>query len=278
MSTALPLSRFRVDAEKCTGCGLCAGDCPAEILEMAGGVPAMKPENDGECLACQHCLAICPAAAVSVAGRNSADSRPVETLDAAAVDRVVFARRSVRKFAPEPVAAETIRELIDIAAHAPTAVNARDLHFTVVSGHDAMRELRRRGCERLVALRNTLPEERRWIADAAQVWLNGGPDGIFRDAPHAVVVSGGSGQVHTKVDSVIALSYFEFCAVARGIGTVWCGMFDTMLRSVPESRTWLGIPGDREIGYTMLFGNPGIRYARSAQYGPASLHMVDRIQ
>lgn len=280
MSAELPLSLFRVDADKCTGCGLCVADCPGGILALENSLPRMKPEDDGDCLACQHCLAICPVAAVSVAGRNPADSRPTEydRLDPAAIERVIFARRSVRRFAPGIVEPETIRRLLDAANHAPTAVNARDLHFTVVSGAEAMGELRKRSCERLVALGDALPEDRRWIADVARDWLNGGEDGIFRDAPHVVVATGGKGQVHAKVDSVIALSYFEFLAVAQGVGTTWCGMFDTVLRSVPESRRWLGIPEDHEIGYTMLFGPAGVRYARSAQHAPADVTIVGELR
>ncbi len=123
-----------------------------------------------------------------------------------------------------------------------------------------------------------IPEDQRWIVSVARSWLDGGEDGIFRNAPHVIVVTGGKGQIHTKVDSVIALSYFELAAVSLGVGTTWCGMFDNVLRSVPESRKWLGIPGDHDIGYTMLFGNARVRYARSAQHGPASLNMVKGLQ
>ena len=164
---------------------------------------------------------------------------------------------------------QTLRRVLDIVNHAPTAVNARDLHFTVVSGMDAMADLRKRTCEALVTNAARIAAHSQWIVAVAQSWLDGGEDGIFRNAPHVIVVSGGKGQILPKIDGVIALSYFDLYASSLGIGTTWCGMFDTVLRQVPESRRWLGIPDDHEIGYAMLFGKAGIRYARSAQHAPA---------
>ncbi len=281
MSHALPVSRFHADPSQCTRCGLCVADCPANIIRLeSGGVPRITPEDDADCIYCQHCLAICPVAAISVAGKIPGDSRPLEktgAADAAAIERAIYARRSVRKFAAEPVDAATIRRILNVVAHAPTAVNARDLHSTVVSGADAMAALRKRTCEALASLGERLPEDVRWMGSVARQWLDGGADGIFRDAPHLIVMTGGPNQVHTKVDSVIALSYFDLYASAQGIGTTWCGMFDTVLRIVPESKTWLGIPEEREIGYAMLFGKAAVRYARTAQHGPADVDIVERL-
>ncbi|MDR2893058.1 MAG: nitroreductase family protein [Deltaproteobacteria bacterium] len=266
-----------VDPKKCTGCGLCIADCPTRIIKMENGIPGIKPENDDECIVCQHCLAICPTAAVTVGGKLPANSRALEAVDATALEMAILARRSVRQFSGE-VDEQTLRRVMDIVNHAPTAVNARDLHFTIVSGMEAMAELRKRTCEALIKDAARIDASRQWIVSVARLWLNRGVDGIFRNAPHIVVVSCGKEQVHPKVDSVIALSYFDLYASSLGIGTTWCGMFDTVLRQLPESRSWLGIPDDHEIGYAMLFGKTGVRYARAAQHSPAGVKILKGLQ
>ena len=277
MTNELPVSRFRADPGKCTACGLCVADCPARIIELENSVARVAPANDADCIGCQHCLAICPTAAVTVVGKNPADSRRVERADPVALERAILGRRSVRQFAAGNVAPETFRRVVDIVAHAPTGVNMRELRLSVVLDRDVMDGLRRRVCEALAGLGDRVDEEQRWIVDLARDWLNGGADGIFRDAPHVVVASAGPGQVCKIPDCLIALSYFDLYASVNGIGTTWCGMFDAVLRLVPESRKWMGIPDDHEIGYAMLFGPAGVRYARSAQHDPADVNVVERL-
>ncbi len=50
------------------------------------------------------------------------------------VSDAVMARRTVRGFKSDPVPQETIREIIDIARHAPSNSNTQPWHIAVVSG------------------------------------------------------------------------------------------------------------------------------------------------
>lgn len=52
----------------------------------------------------------------------------------------VKARRSIRGFKPDSVPEETLREILDIARHAPSNCNTQPWHVTVVSG-DARKKL-----------------------------------------------------------------------------------------------------------------------------------------
>lgn len=61
----------------------------------------------------------------------------------------------------------------------------------------------------------------------------------------------------------LALAYFELMAACAGLGTVWCGLAKMTLELLPELKTDLGLaPGHY---YTMLFGVPAVRYARTVQ-------------
>ncbi len=52
------LYRLRLDAEKCTGCGLCERACPMEV-------DVRRDLNGRECIQCGQCRSVCPAGAVS---------------------------------------------------------------------------------------------------------------------------------------------------------------------------------------------------------------------
>ena len=53
---------------------------------------------------------------------------------AATVDAVIRERRSVRGFLPTPIPRETILEILDVAAHAPSGTNIQPWHVIVVTG------------------------------------------------------------------------------------------------------------------------------------------------
>jgi len=55
-----------IDLEKCTGCGLCAGACPAKTLDMVDKKPRPKKAPENGCAFCGDCVAICSAGAITM--------------------------------------------------------------------------------------------------------------------------------------------------------------------------------------------------------------------
>ncbi|MCC8189856.1 MAG: nitroreductase family protein [Planctomycetes bacterium] len=268
---------FHCNPDRCIACGACVRDCPAGIIALENRLAVVAPEDRPSCIACQHCLAICPTAAIAVAGRNPDASAPVASPAPEAIDRLIRSRRSFRQFLPEPVDRSLVDALLETTAHAPTGVNARYRRFTLILDPAVLALFRERSCKLLVASRDRLPERVAWLADAAAAWQEKGRDVIFRGAPHLLVATSGPEASTPDADCLIALSYFELAAQSHGVGTVWCGMVDYLLRYLPESRSWLGIPADHTIGYAMLFGRPAITYARTAQHQPEAVAVVDGI-
>ena len=271
---------FIVDAAKCTGCGLCVADCPAEMLALSAGKAAVKPGDEENCIGCQHCLAICPEAAVSVLGLKPEDSRPLKSFkpDYANLKLLAEGRRSVRKFSPEPVELEVVRELVHAAAYAPTGVNAQACHFSVVHSPKAMADYRDRSCLALLAIEDKLPEASAWLAGCAREWVDNGKDEVYRGAPHLLVVSTGPGAYCAKEDALIAMTYFELLAQARGLGAVFAGIPFGIIQHVPETRKWLGIPADHTPGYALLFGKPAVKYARTVQRRPGGTTLLSALE
>jgi predicted Fe-Mo cluster-binding NifX family protein/Pyruvate/2-oxoacid:ferredoxin oxidoreductase delta subunit len=54
----------RVDAEKCTGCGLCVEVCPVEAIHLEGDVAVVDPQT---CTGCGTCVDECPNEAIALA-------------------------------------------------------------------------------------------------------------------------------------------------------------------------------------------------------------------
>ena len=58
------VATLKLDAAKCTGCGLCPQVCPHGVLEMAGGKARITDAD--LCMECGACAGNCPASALSL--------------------------------------------------------------------------------------------------------------------------------------------------------------------------------------------------------------------
>lgn len=63
---------IEINFERCKGCGLCTGVCPAKIIEIqnkkhnAKGYYTAECVNNDKCLSCKMCAVICPDCAIKV--------------------------------------------------------------------------------------------------------------------------------------------------------------------------------------------------------------------
>jgi nitroreductase/NAD-dependent dihydropyrimidine dehydrogenase PreA subunit len=272
--------KFTVDEHKCTLCGQCAADCPARIIAIVGDkLPCIARENEASCYQCQHCLAICPTGAVSILGRKPIDSRPLAGgyPDPDKLETLIKGRRSVRRYKDENLDPELLQRLLDVAWHAPTGKNSRQVRFTVVDDKETLARLRSEviaGLARLVR-EQSFPKGLEFFADFVKMWEEQGVDVIFRGAPHLLITSVPKNVASPLPDGMIALAYFELFAQSNGVGTVWNGLAKWAINDlVPETRQRLGIPDDHLIGYVMAFGKPAVHFTRTVQHGPALIHRV----
>lgn len=270
---------FVVDKTLCTKCGICASDCPSLIITLASGVPEIKAGGEDKCIRCQHCLAVCPTGAVSILGLKPADSMPIRGRfpEPDKLEALIKGRRSVRRYADENLAPELIQRLLDVAWHAPSGCNSRQVLFSVVDDKTVMARIRAELIESIAILSQAgkLPRDLEFFASFVPLWKEKKVDAIFRGAPHMLIASAPADAPTPQEDCIIALSGFDLFAQSLGIGTLWCGLAKWAFTELsPEFKSKLGIPENHKIGYVMPFGRPAVQYHRSVQHSPANIHRV----
>ena len=170
------------------------------------------------------------------------------------VDEALRSRHSIRRFLPTPVPKAMVRELLELAACAPSGTNIQPWRVYALSGKDKQAGLeyypkewaepwlsRRRKCG--LGLYSLLGIEK---GDAARMKAQGGRNFIFFDAPVGLIFTFdnrlGKGML---VDCGMFLGNLMTAARARGLDTCAQAYFADYHRTI---RTTLGIP-DNEIVY-----------------------------
>lgn len=269
---------FIVDKTKCLGCGACVKDCPADAIEMSGGVPDVARFGEKLCIRCQHCLAVCPTGAVSVCGVKpemcvgvGRKPRPEE------VEALLKSRRTCRQYKREAVSKAKLEKLREVLNWSPTGCNSRAMHFSVVEGMETMDGIRATVTRTLLdAIKgDTLPPEMKELR-LCRPMLERGVDLVFRGAPHLIVAAPRDNAPCATIDPVIALAQFEVMAQSLGLGTTWCGFAYGLFRGpCSEVRETLRIPDGYSVSYVMLFGEPAVDYPRTTVPEPFSMAVID---
>ena len=135
---------IRVNDAICIRCGRCVKVCPSQIFvqEKAGAAVTLhKPEN---CIVCGHCAAACPTGAVEHADFPAEKVHPIDYAALPTPEQVellLAVRRSNRAFSQRPVPQEYLDRIVAAADRAPTATNARQLGYTLVTDPAMRREI-----------------------------------------------------------------------------------------------------------------------------------------
>ena len=269
---------FTVDADKCTRCGECARDCPTGVIDM-DDLPVVRPGSEARCIECQHCLAVCKPGAVSVFGRAPADSLPLKGMFPAPekMETLIMGRRSTRRYRKEGVDPALIHHLLEVASHAPTAVNGRPVTLTVVDDPAAMDRLRAEVTAEALDLlhKDGFPEGWERIGDYVRA-CEDGTDILFRNAPHLLLATAPEDALAPMADCHIVMSYFDLLASAHGLGMVWNGIARALISTIlPQFMVRLGIPEGHILACAMSFGRPAVRYHRTVQRPGGTIRRAD---
>jgi nitroreductase len=203
-------------------------------------------------------------------------------------DEVVFGRRSIRGYKPDPVPKEVIKEVLALAMRAPTSMNTQPWHFYVITG-EPLDRIRAGNTERNLA---GVPHSRefrigqpfagkhreRQIGVAKQLFSamgiarddkEGRQDWVMRgfrqfDAPVCVIITYDrelDGSDDTPFDCGGVANALVNAAWSRGLGTV---INSQGIMQSPVVREHAGIAADQVIMKSIALGWPDFSFPANA--------------
>ncbi len=263
-----------VDKDKCKKDAICAMECPRRIISMDGedGHPMIAEEKEAFCMVCGHCVAVCPHGAMSIAGVELADCPDIEReldLSEEQAEQFLRSRRSIRVYQDKEVEEEVMRQLIKTASYAPTASNAQNLEWLVISGREQLLVYSEKTIDWMRGVIQAAPDSlpATYFTPIVGGWEMG-YDGTLRNAPTLVIASAPSANLNGLVDASIALSYLELAALPLGVGTCWAGLLRGAMLNTPGMPQEMGLKEDHTWYYPMMIGYPKFKYHRLPERKP----------
>ena len=285
---------MRVDAEKCTKCGLCIQNCPFKAWETGpDDIPRQKEEY--ECFSCFNCMVCCPVDAVSIVDTYHVDNgvfrtepyplpvkKPLEPLSAQGksdkwtpVERTIFERRSVRNFRDRPVPDTLIRRVIEAGRFAPSAGNCQPWKFIVITNRDMINEMDEAIYRVLNMQYNTYIDDELVKNLARGYESNPNPGGYdpriilggigsvakrnlppLLNAPVVILIAGDSRAISgPQLNIGICGQNMNLAATSLGLGSCWVG-FSAILNMARPIMEKLGLESPWRIINAVLIGYP----------------------
>jgi nitroreductase/NAD-dependent dihydropyrimidine dehydrogenase PreA subunit len=262
------MSLLTIDKDNCAQDGLCAAECPANIILFKGknSYPELVPDGETMCLECGHCVAVCPHGALDHAGVPLASCPEIDTtvaLSEAHIEQFLRSRRSVRRFKDKAVQPATLQRVIEIARYSPTGSNSQRVEWMVINDKDRLHALSAHVIDWMRGILKADPKSAAmpYLPRMIQAW-EAGKDAVLRGAPCLVVAIAPEQARSGMVDLALALSYLELAAPAFGLGTCWAGLLQGAVLSNPGLKATLGIPDDYPHHYPMMIGYSKAKYYR----------------
>jgi len=290
----------RLDAGRCTGCGLCLDVCPSDVLGLENGSVILSREG---CFGCDHCAAVCPAEAITIDSVSTGNLAlatvetggrwlPFGEFDTALLVRLLYSRRSCRCFTEDPVGKPVLEDLARIGTMAPSGTNSQRWSFTIVPDRQALlgfgqllasfyERLNRLAANPAIRLLSRLFMQdklghyyRRYhtqVQEALRQWDETGRDRLFHGATAAILIGTEPGASCPREDALLAAQNIALAAHAMGIGTCLIGFAVEAMRRDRSIQRSLGIPETEDIHAVITMGKPAVTYLRPAGRKPARI-------
>lgn len=156
----------------------------------------------------------------------------------------IYTRRSIRNYLEKNVSKNIIKELLNSAVMAPSAMNTQPWHFSIASGQDKVMHFAEMAYREHNILGKLIWHGFRITAKS-----------IFYNSPLLIIISGKKGYEWLKEDTNLAVENMFLAAKSLGLGSCWIG-FGMVLDNSKTARKELAIPKDFEISAVLIFGYP----------------------
>ena len=265
---------FYVDPEKCNQDGFCVDACGKRLIEIEEGesVPTLIAGAEELCISCGHCVAVCPTGALAQRTMRPEDCPKIKKerlIDLEQTEQFLRSRRSIRDYSDKTVERDKLNKLIQVSGYAPSAGNARPVHFLIIENKKEVRRLSglvvdwmRVTMKEAPALANALRLDR-----VIAMW-DGGKDPICYNAPHLIFAHAGKDFRLGQHDCILALAYVELMALPLGLGATWAGYVLTASNSYPPLMETLKLPEGHKPFGVMMVGYPKLKFVRMPLRNP----------
>jgi len=262
------MSLFSIDQKKCKRDGICAAECPAQIIVQADkkSFPSLLTNGEEFCINCGHCVVVCPYGALTLSTMPVGGCPPIDKSllpTAPALKQLLLARRSVRQYKKTPVSHQLLEELLDAARYAPTGSNKQQVHWMVFQKPDDVHKLAAMVIDFMKTMLPVTTDEAmvRRFRRLLDAW-DQGRDRVMRGAPHLIVAHSPSDLSFPEADCAIALTYLELYAYAKGLGTCWAGYFTGAAGLHEPLIKALNLPPGHQCYGAVMLGYPQYTYHR----------------
>ena len=167
----------------------------------------------------------------------------MELLDA------INGRMSVREYTEEPVNDAVLRELIEAAIEAPSAINQQPWAFIVVKDRECLTRISDRAKTHLLKASLAAP------AHPFREMLNDPKFDIFYHAPVLIAIAASEPTDWAVEDCSLAAENLMLAAYAKGLGTCWIGFAQNWLATA-EGKAELGVPATFSPIAPIIVGHP----------------------
>jgi len=161
----------------------------------------------------------------------------------------IYTRRAARDFTAEPVDEHVIRQLIDAAVQAPSAVNQQPWSFCVVRDKTLLTEI---SSEAKAHMLRTSPAA---ASHHFQELLSDPKFDIFYHAPVLVLISSVTESPWAVENCSLAAENLMLAACAAGLGTCWIGFAQAWLGTA-DGKAALGFPASSVPIAPIIIGHP----------------------
>lgn len=265
--------------ESCIRCGRCVTVCPSAIFRQQspkGGIEIHKPEN---CIVCGHCVAACPTDSVCHDQFPAGTVHPIDYATMPTPEQVMLlcaARRSNRALSKRPVPRELLERIVEAANRAPTATNAQQLSYTLVTDPAVLKQVTeftfgifgkiiRRLTNPLLKplLSRIMPSVYRYVPVFKRMrreYDEEGVNRILRGATALLFIHTPASNRYAAEDANLAYQNASLMAESLGVSQIYMGFVLMAVRQDKkgELAKMLGIDG--RIGAIMALGMPQFRY------------------
>ena len=162
----------------------------------------------------------------------------------------IYSRRAVRDYTAEPVDEQTLRQLIDAAIQAPSAINEQPWSFCVVRDQAVLARISRDAKAHVLGSSLAGPRAGRFRELLGNLNFD-----IFYQAPVLIVISATAAVRWHVEDCALAAENLMLAARAAGLGTCWIGFAQGWLGTT-EGRAALNLPAAYVPVAPIIVGHP----------------------